>query len=156
MITPSVKNTVSLTGAAARSRDAADSRAKNAWKEYQEKELAMIQTCDQATQNSAESIEKFIFSIREWRTALIPLYDLAPRWVPEIKKDSIRQGYGLAFNPISGVYYDKKPEEHALRLARNLSAELTVSGVHAPKLTEVAILDEISQWLNDVRAIGVS
>ena len=156
MQTPSITNTILLTGAAARSRDAADSRAKIAWEKYQEKELAMIQICDQATQNSAESIEKFIFSIREWRNALTPLYDLAPRWVPEIKKDSIRQGYGLAFNSISGVYYDKKPEEHARRLARNLNAELAKSAVPTPELAENAALEEISQWINDIRAIGVS
>jgi hypothetical protein len=155
MITPSIKNTVSLTGAAARSRDAADSRAKAAWEKYRENELAMIQICDQANSESAESIERFLLSVIDWRDALSPLYSLAPRWVPEIGKESIRQGYGLSFSSSSGVFYDHTPEKHALRLATNLRKSLVESGVNVPELKENATPNEIRQWLSDIRAMGV-
>lgn len=155
MITPSIKNTVSLTGAAARSRDAADSRAKAAWEKYQEKELVMIQICDQANSESAESIERFLLSVIDWRDALSPLYSLAPRWVPEIKKEFISQGRGLSFSDASGVFYAYTPEKHALRLAANLRKSLVESGVNAPELKENATSNEIRQWLNDIRAMGV-
>lgn len=155
MITPSIKNTVSLTGAAARSRLAADLRAMAAWEKYREKELAMIQICDQANFESAESIERFLLSVIDWRDALNPLYSLAPRWVPEIWKERIKQGYGLSFSNASGVFYDHTPEKHALRLARKLRRNLVGSGVNVPELEENATSNEIRQWLNDIRAMGV-
>lgn len=151
MITPSIKNTVSLTGAAARSRADADSRAKAAWEKYKEKELIMIQICDQANSESAESIERFLLSVIDWRDALSPLYSLAPRWVPEIKKEFISQGHGLSFSNASGVFYAYTPEKHAMRLATNLRKSLVESGVNVPELKE----NEIRQWLGDIRAMGV-
>lgn len=151
MITPSIKNTVSLTGAAARSRLTADLRAMAAWEKYQEKELAMIQICDQANSESAESIERFLLSVIDWRDALSPLYSLAPRWVPEIKKEFISQGRGLSFSNASGVFYSYTPERHAMQLAANLRESLVESGVNVPELKE----NEIRQWLSDIRAMGV-
>lgn len=155
MITPSIKNTVSLTGAAARSRLAADLRAMAAWEKYRENELVMIQICDQTSPESAESIERFLLSVIDWRDALNPLYSLAPRWVPEIKKEFISQGRGLSFSNSSGVFYCHTPEKHALRLATNLRKSLVESGVNVPELKENATPNEIRQWLNDIRAMGV-
>jgi hypothetical protein len=83
------------------------------------------------------------------------LYSLAPRWVPEIKKEFISQGRGLSFSNSSGVFYCHTPEKHALRLATNLRKSLVESGVNVPELKENSTPNEIRQWLNDIRAMGV-
>ena len=138
--------TIALTGAAARSVAAADSRAAQAWTRYDAAEASLMAALDRPL--TAENLGAAIQAEIDHSTSLWALKDLAPRWRPSMT------------DPLSAPHamygYHTTAAHGITKCAIRLADMLVDAGVPIPPLAaKPDDRSELATWVADVRALGV-
>ena len=137
--------TIALTGAAARSVAAADSRAAQAWGRYDAAEASLVTALDRPL--TAENLGAAVQAEIDHSTSLRALKDLAPRWRPSMVDPLSAQHAMYGFHTTAACAITKC----AIRLADML----VDAGVPTPSLAKPDDRSALALWVADVRALGV-